>query len=254
MSPEPVIRQLRWLLQRMTVSDDSETLLFGDAGVRVAADSPDDWLSRLASPSILLNVGQFTAEPEQPWFGKLAIEAFLFVDIKTDPWGAEGIFRLLRYEQRIADSLYAVGSDSGFEVSIRRTGASRVTGSKTRPLAYRSLQFEARGVGRYISSDDFDPQTASLTATVDGVDVDLAWTRPNRYDLGLVSIRRSASAIASASDGTEVTSSSSGTTFTDSPGSGTWYYAAFYTFDPFGDGSTVTSPPISAPAVTTLGP
>lgn len=234
MTPRQALMQVRHIAAQTLDADGS--LLFGEDGAIVAADFNDEQLGALPEYAVIFNIGDEVAHENEPRIARtLTIEALLFVRNYTDRYGGWSVLQVLEAERRLLADLGLVQKTGGLHVICRRKGTTRPVMRTERPLLYRPLRLELRNVGAINAADEYPP-VSGLTLSDSGGTVTIGWTRPTGYDArydwrGVTVRRKSGSAPASASDGDAVANDLDAASTTDTPGSGTWFYAAFAAYD-----------------------
>lgn len=145
---------------------------------------------------------------------------------------------ILEIEEKVQSVLELLTQQNGIEFySVSSSTPEPSPIGDNRNLAYRRLSFSAWGTRQRTY-----PRPIRFRATGS---VSLSWTAPpSRYDYTRVEVWRHTSEITSYGTGTSIYSST-GTSTTNSPGSGTWYYAIFAIYTEPGNSTEQKSLPFN---------
>jgi len=249
MLAEQLFRQLRYTAQAM-VWEGTANKVFGDKAVIITAGGfPMEQLSRLYRPCLIINDGGGTNHLEHPLIFDQTIEMLLFIDNIGSVYGEGSLIGgnrtaqteshgagLLQIENEILKTFGIRGKVGGNNIALlSKTGSKAIQITGNLPLIYRGYTFQSR-ISTYGGYDLPPVRNFSVSGSVD-----LAWDLPkdaaSRFDFESVLIIRKQNSVPSGyTDGTQIYQGS-GTSITDSPGSGTWYYAAFTEYDEDEDGT-----------------
>lgn len=245
MTPEQVLFQMQRVAARV-LDRDGATYLFSAAGEVgsgsiVAIDMSREQMGRLPAPSVVFNLGDETADEEVPRVSaRLSIEALLFVERISNPYGSEQLREILRVQDLLLADLLNVTKMAGVQVLSPRKSGIRPVPVESRPLCYRALSFVARNVGT-LTADDRLPPVTSFSSTA-GSPTTLTWTRPryyaNRYDyLGVIVRHSTVGYPSSVTAGNSVQAATDNATVNYDLEVGTNYFSAFVAYDTNGDGA-----------------
>ncbi len=139
---------------------------------------------------------------------------------------------LLELEEELYNAVELLSLDDGVEIQFMAAGASQaVLLEGTGYIAFRDYEFEAW----VTASRDYPPAREFLVVSAGSGFVDLSWKNPNttRYDFRRMRLRRLAgSTPPTSSNGTALTlSSDTAETHLDAPGTGTFSYSIFGSYD-----------------------
>lgn len=260
MTPEQALFQVQRVAAR--VLDRSGAYLFSVAGEvgtgsLVTIDMSREQMGRLPAPCVILNLGGETADQEVPRVSAtLSIEALLFVERISNPYGTEQLREMLRIQDLLLADVLNVTKMCGVQMLCPRKSPIRPAPVDSRPLAYRALSFEARNVGTLSETDRLPPVT-SFDGSVSGTTVTLTWTRPKyyayRYDyLGVIVRHSTSGAITAVTDGTSVQTATDNATVAHTGTVGTNYYGAFVAYDTDGDGTADSYSPVATTTETVV--
>lgn len=216
-SPWQTIRQLRQIIATATWPDGSGARVIGDNAARITADAemaPD----RL--PFALLNVGQQTADADDPGLVDQEFTLVLAVAVpghdlgehgviggpsaETDRWGFSTNRGLLEVEGPVLSAVQRLNGADGVPIEVRSVSAAAVGKmDRDKSVVWRTYSLAARCT----RADEY-PAPRNLVATGGSGQIVLTWDLPpSRFDLSAIVVRYAsgATAPASVSAGTPVT-------------------------------------------------
>lgn len=241
MTPEQALFQLS---DRMTtLTDRAGSTVFGDRGVVIADDFPQEQLSRLPAPSLVIKPGAEAMDPEAPLLSAtFDIECLLFVERMAEQAGRSGIRDSMRLQDLIVAETMNVKNMAGVRCVCTRKSPFLPVPFGNRPLSYRAFTIQARSVGRFSESDRLPPATSATATPGAGSAATISWTRPpyysTRYDYLGVIVRSSTSAYpSSVTDGTSEQTATDNASVAVTRSSGANYYSIFVAYDTNGDGA-----------------
>lgn len=252
------VRQVKYLLQQATW-EDAATVIFAPSSVIVTAGAEVEAFANRRMPLALVRVGGAQSDPdhgaEYPEIQQQELTVTLVAAVQGDRHGESAIVGagrasqntsagrgVLELEEEVLAALLRADDDDGLRLSLWTYGESDVRqATMMGDLAVLDVRLRAR-----VTTDRSYRALRTFTATGNGSVSGTVAYPATRFDTYQLVIRRAsgATAPASATAGTGVTLGSSlPTSWTDSPGAGTWSYAAFLAYDEFGDGSSLRYSP-----------
>lgn len=244
-----LLRQAKYLLQRVTW-DDGSTLVFHGGSVLVFPGVPEDTATETPKPAVFLWPSGGESDREAPDLVTQRIGAALMADILGDQFGETALLGahrqsinssrgrgLLELEEKLHDAIGRIVGADGVRLQMRARSSAQIESlGGTSHVLIRLYEFEG-----IVTRDRYYAPATRMTSTGGTGSTTLGWTLPAaRYDRLRVILRRASGSTApsSATSGTGVTLASDlATGVTDSPGSGTWSYALFVAYDETGSGS-----------------
>lgn len=242
-----IAHQLRYKLQDRDWPSSS-TAVFDQNAVVCTPGLDLDELKNLVHPVALIFFREEQSDPEHgeaPDYREGRIIVRVGVDQAGDRYGQHSLLGasrtgqtdsrgrgLLELDPEINGAIGDLAKQDGLWIRSDMDGAAEVTPEPLPHLTYRDHAFKVR-----YTMDRFYPPPFNFTATdqANGSDVALAWSLPpTRYDTYRVILRRASGSTAPADKDSGTSISLSGnlaTSKTDDPGTGTFSYALFLTYD-----------------------
>lgn len=241
MNTEQAVRRIRTILSGRLWGGSGDPVFARDS-VRVSLGPAESLSDQIRLPAAFVAAGSGTADPQRPGLITRTINVVVATYVPGDVWGerpliganrtgATGIQSRGLYE--IETELFAaIGQiDASQQFRIGLKFASATEGEIDADTGYHV--FGRYGFEAYLTDKRQHAEPRALALSESGGTVTIDWDAPDDTT-NLVSyvVRRIAGTIPVAfpDEGTDV-SWSTGTSTTDTPGSGTWTYSVFATYD-----------------------
>lgn len=228
-----ILRSLRW--------GGSGDPVFGRDAVLVTVAPVEDQLSSLAMPAAFVRGGAGRNDPERPGLVTQEMSVTVVVSVPGDKtgerpliganrasktsWGGRGIYEV---QVPMLSAIERIGPGGQFGIEHKATSRLGVQAGDGGYHAFREYGFEALLTTAYMHQEPRTVTAANVAGTVT-----VAWAVPDDVAnlVGYV-VRRASGSLPAAfpTDGTSITWSS-GLSVTNAPGSGTWTYSVFATYD-----------------------
>ena len=234
-------RQVQFLL-RARLWDGTGSVVFHSTSV-VVTDVPEaNALLTMIQPSVLISPAEGSPDAEEPRFGQESIELKLTQVVAGDHVGENAIMGsvrattgsvgrgVLEVAEQIFEALDSMSSDLGLAVSIRPSSIARTTLVEEKMWAFRqyTLELWLTSFRTYFLPTDF-------VGAVSAPNVNMTWTLPPaRFDRFRMILRRVAGGnpTTDPTAGTGIALSGDlATSISDTPGSGTFSYSLFTSYD-----------------------
>ena len=238
-----LFNQMEFLIKAAVWPDAPGGVLFPVNSVKTTGGFDEEDLNEIILPACFLVDGGAVPHQEHPKLKTQIISFFLVAENNNDRFGRGALLGsnrtttvgqsdnrgLMEIEPHVLAAIGQLGRDEGirFFLADESETPTRFLGEE-RGIALKELSYECRmyDEASYQPVSGFSGILAASTVT-------LTWTQPpSRFDSdGVRIVRKVGSVPTSPTDGTTILDQSALTVLADSPGTGTFGYAAFGVFD-----------------------